>query len=208
MTAKPILFSGPMLRGLLEGRKIQTRRIVKPQPQLHGNRWLWQTCSWTVSKPHCPLGNLDLPLDCCPYGTSGHLLWVKETWIGVKGYHDYAATCAVPTGVKKNSALFMPRWASRLTLELTDVRVERLRDISREDALAEGIAWSERTQGYSWMPEDGGPGFHGSDPRESFWKLWDSINGEGESWKNPWCWVLRFNVHRCNIDDYLKGKAA
>jgi hypothetical protein len=79
---------------------------------------------------------------------------------------------------------------------------------NKEDALAEGIAWSERTQGYSYDPADGGPGFHGSDPRETYFKLWDSLNGEGESWNSPWVWALSFRVHQVNIDALLKARKA
>jgi hypothetical protein len=100
----------------------------------------------------------------------------------------------------------MPRRISRLTLELTDVRVERLRDMSREDTLAEGIEWSERTQGYSYDPADGGPGFHCSDPRESYGKLWDSVSCDGSSWEDPWCRTLSFRVHQVNIDAFLKSR--
>ena len=99
-------------------------------------------------------------------------------------------------------SIHMPRWASRLTLELTDVRVERLQDISEQDAVAEGIercaiggrAW--RIYSKSALPNEGYP-----NPRDSYESLWQSINSRSSWDANPWVWVLAFNVHHGNVDD-------
>jgi hypothetical protein len=194
MRARPILMSAPMVQALLAGRKSQTRRILK-NPEYYG--CLTGDCPhWQQAE--CNTAMQELAKES-PHGVPGDLLWVRETcFVGRTALSDnvsrsaviYAADCT-PQEVAEGKgtwrpSIFMPRYASRLTLELTGVRVERLRNLSRDDALAEGIAWSERTQGYSYDPADGGPGFHGDDPCESYWKLWDFLNGEGESWKSPW----------------------
>lgn len=168
MTVRPILFSPPMIRALLDGRKTQTRRLkFRAEP--------------------------------------GDLLWVKETWAdaspnGIR----YVATDDIHELRRQRPSIYMPRWASRITLEVTEVRRERLQDITDDDAKAEGIRWSGRSEGYSYDPEDGGPGYHRSAPRESFLKLWNSINGKrpGAAWAdNPLVTAISFRVHRCNVDD-------
>jgi hypothetical protein len=169
---RPIAFTGEMVRAILDGRKSQTRRVAKPQP---GDNPRDDGYESTI-------------LARCPYGRPGDLLWVKETWCGGQygtAYfyksdwqeHDY--------GPRWKSQRFMPRKASRILLEVTGVRVERVRDISIEDACDEGIYQKNPT----W--EDICP----PDPREDFEELWDSINGKkpGKSWDdNPWVWVIEF----------------
>lgn len=204
---RPILFSGAMVHAILEGRKTQTRRVIKPQPeyaQRDGrllrleeiNPDLWPTATARL-------------LPSCPYGAKGHRLWVRETWavrslpsglwveykadgdnIPLPGpdEHDIRdeggkvdlARYATPADHWRPS-IHMPRWASRIDIEITGVRVERVQDISEEDAIAEGIP-----------PWDRDP--NGVVPRIGFASLWDSINGErGYGWDaNPWVWVVEF----------------
>lgn len=201
MKERPILFSSPMIRALLDGRKSQTRRVIKD-------------------------------FDPCLYGKPGDLLYTKEaTWIWCKrvrngttktgrpkyryvpvgGHIVYCADGDKPThriadypdhGWRYKAARFMPRRASRLTLRLTDVRVQRVQEISEEDAKAEGARAA-----FSY------PGFNGvlSHPcyRWGFHELWDSINAaRGFGWDvNPWVWCLSFSVINKNVDQVLKEVA-
>lgn len=213
MIERPILFSGPMVRAILAGRKVQTRRIVKPQPLVgDGGCWFPEPPQKPTSRArhyaneaHMRRG---LPLDFQFYGAPGDRLWVKETWqprasARAVGWEvTYAADVSVffhdvdrvPGSWKFPKAaaigwvtpLFMPRWASRLTLEVTGVRVERLCDISEEDAKAEGV---EAVNGH---PERGA--FFGVGPchREGFAQLWADLNGAGSWESNPWVWAITF----------------
>lgn len=198
MKERPILFSGPMVRALLNGSKSQTRRAVKPQPEVDkhgylGGEWLSR-----------PLGGLALPelQDIkihCPYGQPGDGLWVRETWmecgltrLGLMQAAFYAAdgqtycdtTASPPTVRKWKPSIHMPRWASRIALEVTGVRVERLQDISAADALAEGVNVHRdfhdkpATSLYS--------------PVQAYRDLWEQINGAGSWDANPWVWVVEF----------------
>lgn len=201
MTARPILFSGPMVRALLEGRKTQTRRVIKFKPwhQIEerddGKPWPW-------------MYDDDNSADCwvpCPYGQPGDLLWVREKWApqadceasaerwnsertGPKPLLHFAADQDADPWISKwRPSIHMPRWASRLTLRITDVRVQRLADISEADAIAEGIT----------LPP--GPGY-GPIVRSTFTVLWDSINGQGSFDSSPWIWALTFDVIKANVD--------
>jgi hypothetical protein len=187
---KPILFSAPMVQAILDGQKTQTRRIVKPQFSVfHGMRpdnsidtnRIFRGADQSI---HCPY----------PVGT---LLWVRETWGSPDADHVKCAEGRKPQqgdrivyranpadeyqwGKGKPSqgsfhwrpSIFMPRWASRITLKVTGVRVERLQSISEVDAVAEG------------MPID--------DPIHDYSILWNSINGKGAWENNPWVWVYTF----------------
>lgn len=189
MKERPILFSGPMVRAILAGTKTQTRRIVKPQPpsrwnHLHGAVF----CSGEHERSGGCLGDAVLP---CPYGVPGDRLWVRETWgefgptIDAEQDFRYRADgYQPPAGRVWRPSVHMPRWALRITLEITDVRVERLQDISEESARAEGaIGWSERLPG-RWDCR--------GTARDAFRDLWQSINGP-DSWDpNPWVWVISF----------------
>lgn len=203
MKERPILFSGPMIRAIREGRKTQTRRIVK-------TKWLDRLgpCGNSVT------GDVHLAgrdwsgnhvLIKCPYGQVGDRLWVKEThWfsqhnsphpkpckeaIGQGWSVEYAATSdltglfrPIPkTEERLRPSIHMPRWASRITLEIVSVRVERLNEISEEDAKAEGCEWGEWT-----FPNSTKPG------RTSYKLLWESINGPGSWDANPWVWAVEF----------------
>jgi hypothetical protein len=207
MTARPILFSAPMVRAWFDGRKTQTRRIMKPQMTMYGNAYQWKNC---LAAGDGAGPNTVSPF--CPYGSPGDLLWVRETWqlhskatdLGKVVYrasesashtefHEMVPVALIgdlkprPFQEGWRSSIHVPRWTSRLTLELTDVRVERLQDISEEDAKAEG---TERLQ----CP----------DFRTAFSCVWYEIHGhaKGKSWNaDPWVWALSFRVHRCNIDN-------
>ena len=242
MKERPILFSAQMVRAILEGRKTQTRRIVKPQPDLavlkESARDLeFEFRIMPVLSPshHTPaewgfVQKYD-KADCvpifgykCPYGQPGDRLWVRETWkpgawrddgrVAV----DYRATpeetntpwvyptnfddlwqkwtdevmqagsvpdengfhhwCPGKSPMKWRPSIFMPRWASRITLEITGIWVEQLQKISRGDAMGEGCPFPNMV--------------HVTDPREWFADSWRSINGP-ESWNtNPWVWVIEF----------------
>jgi len=173
MKERPILFSGQMVRAILEGRKTMTRRVIKPQPV-----GAWAAPGKTA----------------CPYGQPGDRLWVRETFATLcpgsyeeekprAGAHqdirykasDRMADCSADIrGYRWRPSIFMPRWASRINLEITAVRVERVKDISINDAHAEGMT--------------------GTHTLGDFRELWDSINSKrGHGWDaNSWVWVVEF----------------
>lgn len=222
---RPILFSAPMVRAILDGRKTQTRRVVKPQPELRDIAGAF--ASWVFK------GGLLYPnaaprvLASCPYGTPGDRLWVRETWeqvhpcqiddgrFSIKGRagipgppgvkyrviyradgeyprvhfgpteHPYRERC-LPNCQRDHlhpeeawngwcPSIHMPRWASRITLEITDVRVQRLLDMTDADAQAEGAEAADNMS------------------TKDFRYLWDSINKKRAPWEsNPWVWALTF----------------
>lgn len=213
---RPILFSAPMVRAILEGRKTQTRRVVKPQPEFRDVQGMFG--SWTFK------GGLLYPnaksdvLALCPYGQHGDRLWVRETFFRVPHPadcglaresipHSWDAACAEAgriiyradrgsdiaiDGMQWKPSIHMPRRASRITLEVTSVRVERLHAISEADAVDEGI--QRGLDGY-W---NGAPHVVKGTPRamlspiDAFRDLWTSINGAGSWDANPWVWVVEF----------------
>lgn len=188
MKERPILFSAPMVRAILEGRKTQTRRVVKGQPFRSD-----------VSADEVALSSK------VPYGGCGDRLWVRETFglgsenrICHKSDEEifYRATDpawdAEKTGFRWKPSIFMPRALSRITLEITGVRAERLQDMSAVDAISEGIIQSEIDGLFAQYPIDDEHPRWLSDPVESFETLWRMINGIN-SWKlNPWVWVIAF----------------
>lgn len=180
----PILFSGAMVRAIMENRKTQTRRVVKPQPH-DGIVLVRAAPGW--AQPYVDDASAYGPPVACPYGQPGDRLWVRETfaqWSNRNRVAQYRAD--VPEDrwhlYTWRPSIFMPRWASRITLEITDVRVECVHDISEADAQAEGM--TERTR----LP--------GVEPlyAMTFAKLWNSINAaRGYSWEsNPWVWAITF----------------
>lgn len=205
MKERPILFSGPMIRAILEGRKTQTRRVVKPQPFMVLSAADWHSRAMSGVDPYgCrPMGShvLEEMGATCPHGTVGDRLWVREAW----GLWD-----TLPKDGPERARIFyrstdsdlhecrhqlwrpsihMPRWASRIMLEITGVRVERLQEISERDAQAEGC---ERLE--LGPQQIGGIPVHPmtTSYAEAFQQLWQSINGP-ESWSaNPWVWVIEF----------------
>ena len=186
MKERPILFSAPMVRAILDGSKTQTRRgaILPSDVQFHNGSAY--TMRWDEGEGHH--WRRDFP---CPYGQPGDRLWVRETW----GLHDTEPKDG-PTNAriyyrerdghhhcmrhqKWRPSIFMPRWASRITLEITGIRVERLQDITNNDALAEGTP-DLRTKENNW------------DMVRCYQELWEQINGAGSWALNPWVWVVEF----------------
>jgi hypothetical protein len=200
---RPILFSAPMIRALLTNQKAQTRRVVQPQPpqqvesvkvveyssdQNRIGRWSTQSHpEWIVT---------------CPYGRPGDRLWVRETWR--LNSEDYSPRTSIQGAFARDNvhyradedwnvdagwrpSIFMPRWASRLTLEISDIRVQRLDDISEDDAAAEGV---EPEVDEAWEDDPDCPPSH----RVGFRELWDRLNGpRGFGWDiNPWVWAITF----------------
>ena len=187
---RPILFSGAMVRAILDGRKTQTRRMVKGFP-----------LQLLAPENFTPEYVADPENEFCPYGQMFDRLWVRETWAqpaaldpGPTVYRaDYPA--CVPAGfenippadaIRWKPSIHMPRYACRLGLAITGVRVERLNDCSEADAIAEGI---ER-DGDGWLSYAGGSCVQL--PTTSYASLWDSINGAGAWEANPWVWVVEF----------------
>ena len=224
VTERPILFSDAMVRAILEGRKTQTRRVVRRPTRVHPlnfNEAMTKAANpgWTGVQKRGPEDGIEWSLRC-PYGHHGDLLWVRETWepvfggsmsqggktISGTGFVDYRAGgpsmdidekhphwndllakfdspahCASEQSPCWLPSIHMPRWASRLTLRVADVRVERLQAITNDDARAEGVN--------EWGGDEPG------DYRGEFRDLWDSINGKrpGCSWADsPWVWVVSF----------------
>ena len=203
MKYRPILFSGPMVRAILEGRKTQTRRVVTIPRELH--------CEEGHSGPGSYMFLNDCPQEGvaflkCPYGVPGDRLWVRETWAAPHAYDGmpprtipgaanwhYAAT-EERGGLLWRPSIHMPRWASRITLEVVSVRVERLQSISAQDAVAEGIEL-ERWKTGEYPAVDMGMEWDAHVLREAYRRLWESINGTrpGFAWAdNPWVWAVEF----------------
>lgn len=174
MKERPILFSAPMVRAILDGRKTQTRRIMKPQPE---------PCGDGVLRPL---------ITECRYGYMGDRLWVRETFSdkGLPPGEVYYRATAENDGltadevanVRWKPSIHMPRWVSRITLEITHVRIERLMEISVEDAESEG-----------WPGPDALNTIRNAYPIAWYADLWESINGPGSWEANPWVWVVTFN---------------
>ena len=217
MKDRPILFSAPMVRALLDGSKTQTRRVVKPKAA-EDLEWFGGKdgadddrktneilCQRSV-EDGLQIWNFDYPEEgsvviVFPYGQPGDRLWVREAWKAHTTFDNlpprdipqthvwYMADKGYKAESRHRQGMFMPRWASRITLEITSVRVERLQDISAADAQAEGIV------------PDGDGGWHLADTRHymgdpisSYASLWEYINGP-DSWEaNPWVWVIEFKV--------------
>jgi len=194
---RPILFSAPMVRALLSGAKTQTRRAMKPQPIQGGplrDGWHWSKGAWNFPIDE-RVSSARVLAEVCPYGQPGDRLWVKETYIYLTplGLYGYRAGPDLFVSPRWKSPLFMPRQASRITLEVTGIRVERLQDISEEDARAEGIARTASVgpcRAMGWRGFDGAPAhMRGA---AAYRDLWESINGP-DSWAaNPWVWVVEF----------------
>jgi hypothetical protein len=198
MSEKPILFKGPMVQAILEGRKTQTRRICKDQPHEGAGMVWWPDGKGTDTGTAG--GAPGVYLSRCPYGQPGDRLWVKEShwrftgctergnrpWTGFVESPDgnpYKAICYddsevlaaanIHAACYRVPSIHMPRWASRILLEITDVRVEKLNSIGQGDACAEGC-----------------PPFH--EPIDWYQGLWEDINGKGSWNANPWVWVIQF----------------
>jgi len=188
MREHPLLMKGPLVRATLEGRKTQTRRPVKPQPNLtphmepvrpeprDGGRWVFMT---HTDRPSYSWAMGDV---LCPFGRAGDRLWVRETWTAAmhepKGPADCLYRADDNRGVedlaeaKWTPSIHMPRWACRLVLPLVSVRVERVQDITQDDARAEGV---EPIRGSY---------------RDGFRAVWQDIYGTWDA--NPWVWVAQW----------------
>lgn len=234
---RPILFSGPMVRALLDGRKTQTRRILKPQPPEYSKLVGIYAPGLTAVFDH-PFHQSDVTVEL-PYMPS-QLLWVREgcaeTW-NVNDMKDWPRRPHTPTtdpqcvviyradgdwqwcdgdGFSTESSFWkpsihMPRVWSRLTLEVTAVKVERLQEISEEDAIAEGIEQVDEFPAGTVRYRDYSGTMSGlSSPLLSFRSLWDHLNaGRGFGWgADPWVIALTFTVHRQNVEAVLAARAA
>jgi len=250
MKHRPILFNGEMVLAILDGRKSQTRRIIKPQPEGSNPIVVFARTEQTATHWRSLVnGNCEetARIYQCPYGQPGDRLWVRESWrIGAwdeddgtiaidycdgprrewlpipdddgEKFNRYWISCCDELARKRidpgtdgryhwepgqsplrwRPSIHMPRWASRITLEIVSVRVERLQDISETDAMAEGIDMESDHASLCINIEDRicGPGdsdlFKGSAILTVWRKLWRDING-WESWDaNPWVWVIEF----------------
>lgn len=206
---RPILFSADMVRAILEGRKTQTRRIVKPQPLdgLHNDSLFPRSIDSKLENWNGETIEGQSRSWKCQYGNINDVLWVKETFYELNKVHYpdlphkiledkvifYAASFDRSTSaLKKKPSLFMPKIASRIQLTVKSIRVERLNDISKEDAAKEGVYRQDfietRFWNYDWKQ------FDFTSPIDSYRTLWEKINGK-ESWKsNPFVWVIDFEV--------------
>lgn len=231
MSDKGIIFSAPMVRALLDGRKTQTRRLLKPAPFVDhmgnfcapdraGKLWNWgqhpdgRPCTRNYQARHVPF-------------VTGDRLYVRENF-QLLSFGDYLPTKHQPADVRFAATdpcadlpadtrgypwrpcIHMPRWASRLWLAVTDVRVQRLQDCSEADAIAEGVERIDDPRGTAWKSyetcKDGSPHPHASvpnaSPLTSYRELWDSLHtAKGTTWDaNPWVVAVTFDVHHGNID--------
>lgn len=202
MKERPILFGDAMIRAILAGQKTQTRRLVKHQPDApvtdacpcrnypHGPvtaDWYWRPRHGHLNK--APSHGWDFK---CPYGQPGDRLWVREAW-RLPSIFNAPSCCLFAHSLALHAAdgrsnpacthqntMLMPRWASRILLEITDVRIERLQSISEADAEAEGIDFLRHAQDADETLT----------ARDLYECLWDSINGAGSWAANPWVWVV------------------
>jgi hypothetical protein len=205
MNTRPILFSGPMVRAILEGRKTQTRRICKPRCDDKKPCEHFAPVAYDVGpsmERHCEHGSESAP---CPYGVVGDRLWVRETWtpdpvikpVAYKADWPYPVT--VPHLGMWHPSIHMPRWASRITLEVTAVWVERMMEITEADAIAEGIEPMRPGPAHvMWRDYLDPAGTGQCSALMSYQSLWDSINEKsGFGWAaNPWVWVVAFKRAR------------
>jgi hypothetical protein len=240
MTDRPILFSGPMVQALLDGRKTQTRRALKGawQTALEGhdevltwfaprhvpkegiiNQWA-ESGIW--ARQHGPRG-YNRFLGFSPY-RPGDRLWVREAWRITRELDHVAPRdldhTIIPEWLasdpelyegRKRPGIHLPRWASRLTLLVTDVGVQRLQDISQDDAIAEGPGFIGKITGEvceSATSHRLGIGPRWRTPRDWYADLWDNLNAHrGFGWEaNPWVVAISFTVHRVNIDKLEASK--
>jgi hypothetical protein len=200
---RPILFRAEMVRAILDGRKTQTRRVVKPATikLLEAARQAGE-----VEYPPENAGDDKYIAQFCPHGQPGDRLWVRETFCtsrrtvnkptgdfqcnrvrGLWEFSIFRERVMRPEDYRWKPSIFMPRWASRIALEITGVRVERVQDISEKDAIAEGVRAPDArrwTCNAKLTPQ-----------ADAFAVLWDSINAKRDySWEsNPWVWVISFN---------------
>lgn len=224
MKERPIIFSAPIVRAILDGRKTQTRRVVKPQPPdgwfapEEGIAWRGEEAGFCGRQRVQVMGSngeadvdvevIAFPVQRCPYGVPGDRLWVREAW-RVFGGREYEYQQGRETVIYREGAelvdsvqgpwrpsIHMPRWASRITLEIVAVRVERLQEITEADAIAEGVESDDYLDRQEHFDSVAPPGSSGRPhPVTEFARLWDSINAKRAPWEsNPWAWVIEFRV--------------
>lgn len=189
MKQRPILFSTPMVQATIRGRKTQTRRIFKPQPTEKHDQSGYITALGKDGINYFGFKENETNIfDAieCPYGQPGDVLWVRETFQQDGEDYLYKANCDINV-VGWKPSIHMPKSAARIWLRIANVRVERLQDISREDARAEGIEPINNTQFINYV--DGTTTYN---ERTSFYSLWESINGKESLSSNPWVWVIEF----------------
>ncbi len=215
---RPILFNGAMVRALIEGRKTQTRRVVKPQPEFFEPNAVWQSgaghggIGWYVHTDEYP--DEGSQFYRCPYGQPGDRLWVRETWAAEPDFDSVRPSWLDETepisyaadytelqlcqsydnlGVTRwRPSIHMPRCFSRILLEVTDVRVEQVQAVTFADCKAEGMD-EGYSEGVAPCPGEECDGRHHGE-KWHFQSLWGSINGpRGFGWdSNPWVWVVEF----------------
>lgn len=211
MKEKPIIFSAPMVRAILEGRKTQTRRFVKRQPPSPGdNLWVretWQYWNWTEEGEPYIKYLADEKVKLCNSDISYE--WAEkllDIWADLSEPENYNID-QVARDRKRRPSIFMPKWASRIKLAVTETRFERLQKITKADILSEGIRQISKDNGKTWKygisdrDEFLGTDDYGwpwqewsTNPKKAFIKLWESING-AESWKdNPMICVIKFKI--------------
>lgn len=243
MNERPIIFNSEMVRAILDGRKTQTHRVMKPQPEPNPNEpgnhsWPCSSVRSMVDVEGFLINDYDSTIapSFCPFGSLRDRLWVRETWADVNSaegpallykaddeirfWQDFCEEFGPDFGAgpsmdyekypgdytmwwtdllngapdhRWKPSIYMPKWASRIKLLIKNIRVERLQDISKEDAIAEGIepitqVESMRISG--WKCYQGGAGY--VNPVDAFKSFWESISG-ADSWGfNPWVWVIEF----------------
>ncbi len=192
MNEHPILFNAQAVRAILAGTKTQTRKVIMPQPPREMVRAAVGITGWWVG---WDADDNEVWSALCPYGVSGDMLWVRETFgltpdeppdgseePGIYYRADWDGT--EPVSFSWRSSVLMPRLASRVTLSVTDVRVQRVQNVSEEDVLAEGITREDMAH-YCWY-------------WRPFQVMWNSVNFKrGYPWElNPWVWAITFKKER------------
>lgn len=205
---RPIIFNAEMVRAILNGRKTQTRRVAKVTSDGCNDGFITPLAGFVPR-------SIENHISYCPYGVIGDKLWVRETWSKAK--QPYLSThifyradgetngkqfalSFVEREKKWRPSIHMPRSESRILLEITNVRIERLNDISERDAISEGATFKDNGVDRWGTQKPGWSHFGKTDPDEclgsakhSFGNLWDRINGEGSFYTNPWVWVIGFD---------------
>lgn len=200
MKERPILFNTEMVNAILEGRKTQTRRIINPQPVFkEGTGFHWKGAMYGIGSDYAETVR-NFTNFSCPLGRIGDRLWVRETFRLYDSdecpHADFPCGCprnGTPLfkashdcrdGEKWKPSIHMPRWASRILLEITGIRVERLQSISDEDAKAEGFDYSTHPSAIEMGYAIGA--------KTNFRHTWEQIYGANAWNKNPWVWVVEF----------------
>jgi hypothetical protein len=198
MTDKPIPFTGPMVRAILEGRKAQTRRVLRALPQREGDSYVRWPVYGVPRDKFVRCGESLTPERAAPY-YPGQRLWVRETWGNrYAGEIAYRADGELAAPIKWRSPRFMPRALSRLTLLVTEVRVQRLQEISEADAQAEGAGLY--VPGHGFITDADlrcDPGYSNFlAPRMGFEAIWAEIYGPDAWVANPWVAAISFEVEK------------